>query len=75
MVEKFSGIIPLGSIWYRFSREEAITFLQHTGHYERMTPQHRKELNSIDLQALLGKTEDIEQQISEVGLNIVTLHD
>jgi len=75
MVEKFRGLIPPGSIWYRFTREEAVTFLQHTGHYDDMTPQQRRELDSIDLQALPGKTEDIERQISEAGLNIVTLHD
>ena len=75
MVEKYRGILPPGSIWYSFSREEAETFLKHTGRYTDMTPEQRRDFDSVDLQALPGKAREIEEQISRAGLNMVTLYD
>lgn len=75
MVEKFRGILPAHSIWYRLTRDEALAFLSCHKDKAALLPANLADLDSIDIQALSGKTEDIEKLLQEAGLPIVTLFD
>lgn len=77
MVEKFRGVLPDKSIWYRFTRDEALRFVGAHKEIEALLPKSPplEDLDSVDLQAFPGKTEAIEKLIKEAGLPVVTLFD
>lgn len=74
MVDKYLGVMPQGSIWYHFSRQEMIGFLQ--ANPEMLPPGEKidyEALESGDLQAIdVGK---MEEAIGRAGLAIITLFD
>ena len=74
MVDKYRGIMPKGSIWYRFSREEMIAFLKDsTDLVPKDTVIDYSLLESGDMQAI--NVEGMESAIAKAKLNIVTLFD
>lgn len=73
MVEKFKGILPPGSIWYKLTRDETIAFMQHEGLWENMTPEEREFLHSAEIQLEKGKSTELEQKLKDAGLSIVPL--
>ena len=77
MVEKFRGAFPAKSIWYRLTRDEALAFVRCHKDIEALLPKQPKleDVDSIDIQAFPGKTEEIETLLKQAGLNIVTLFD
>jgi len=77
MVEKYSGVLPVRSIWYRLTRDEALALVKFDPDFQTQLPTDRplSELDSIDIQAFPGKTADIEKLLQAAGLNIVTLFD
>jgi hypothetical protein len=74
MVEKFRGIIPPGSIWYRLNRDETIALLKHQGEFDNLAPDKQETLDSSDIQAIPDEVEELEQLLTNAGLKIVTLH-
>jgi len=74
MVEKFIGILPPGSIWYKLTREETIALLQHEGTWEDMTKEQRNNLDSSEIQLTKGKALEMEQKLKDAGLKIITLY-
>lgn len=74
MVEKYLGVIPKGSIWYHFSRQEMIDFLK--ANPEMLSPGEEIDydtLESGDIQAIdVGK---MEEAIGRAELAIITLFD
>ena len=75
MVEKYIGLVPPGSVWYKLNRDEATAFLQKEGSWSSLTPEQQADIKDLDIQALPGKTEAFELLIKEAGLNITTLFD
>jgi hypothetical protein len=75
MVEKFRGLIPPGSIWYRLGRDESLVLLGHQGMLDDMSPEQIEAVDSVDIQVAKGKVTDLEQILNDVGLEIITLYD
>jgi len=75
MVEKYRGVVPPGSIWFRLNRDESMALMQHQGMLEKMTPEQIMALDSADIQAAKGKVAELEQMLKDAGLKIVTLYD
>jgi hypothetical protein len=75
MVEKYSGIIPPGSIWYRLNKDESLALMRHQGMLENMSPEQIGAVDSADIQAEKGKVIELEQMLQNAGLKIITLHD
>lgn len=75
MVEKYRGITPPGSIWYRLTREESIVLIVKQGLYKNLTPDQRSSLNSSEILAEKGKASEVEKLLTDSGLKIITLFD
>lgn len=73
MVEKFRGILPPGSIWYKLSKDEAIALMQRDGTWENLTPEQKETVDSAEIQLFKGKSAELEQKLKDTGLKIVTL--
>jgi len=68
VVDKYRGLLPPGSTWYRLTRDETITFAENRG--MRMTPEQRSRLGSSEIQAFKGKEGEMEQALQKAGLII-----
>lgn len=75
MAEKYRGILPPGSIWYRLTRAESIAYLQLMGLWSELTPEQQVGIEDSDIQALPGKAEEIESLLTQAGLTVRTLFD
>jgi hypothetical protein len=75
MVEKYKGVIPPGSIWYSLNREESLALLSHRGELDKMSPEQIASVDSSDIQAVKGKTKELENMLIQAGLSIITLYD
>lgn len=74
MVDKYLGVMPKGSIWYHFSREEMIGFVKAN---PELVPADTvidyDALEDGDVQAI--NVELMEAAIVRTGLSIATLFD
>lgn len=75
MVEKYKGIMPPGSIWYRFNREEALVLLVLQGELENISLEEIIAFNSADAQIPLEQIPEFEEILTDIGFRIITLHD
>lgn len=75
MVEKYRGVLPPGSVWFRLSKDEALALLRHQGELEKMTPEQVSTVDSAEIQAVPGKVSELEEMLQKAGLSVVTLHD
>jgi len=75
MVEKYKGLIPPGSIWFRLNRDDALALLAHKGDLVDMTPEQIESIDSADIQAIKGQVDELEQMFKYAGLDIITLFD
>lgn len=75
MVEKFRGILPPGSIWYKLNRDESLVLMKHRGVLANMSPEQIQLEDSAEIQAPKGKVLEFEQMLKDAGLEIITLYD
>jgi hypothetical protein len=77
MTEKYLGLIPKGSIWFRLTGDEARILVHQNPEFMAQLPADKplEELDSIEIQAFPGKCKDIEDLLTKAGLTIVTLFD
>ena len=75
MAEKFKGLMPPNSIWFRLSREESIALLKFQGKFDDFSPEEKSALDSSDIQALPGRVSELEELLVNAGINIITLFD
>lgn len=75
MAEKYRGLIPSGSIWYKLSRDETIALLQCQGEWDSMSAERRATLEDADIQGHPGKIESLERLLAQAGINVTTLFD
>jgi len=75
MVEKYRGIIPPDSIYFKLSREECIALLKYQGILRNLSLEQIKTLDSSEIQAFKGKVTRIEEMLKNAGLKIITLYD
>lgn len=77
MVEKYRGVLPKGSIWFHLTGDEARALIESSPEFAAQVPTDKPlaEIDDVDIQALPGKTADIEKLLQTAGLNIVTLQD
>jgi hypothetical protein len=75
MVEKYRGIIPPDSIYFKLSRDECITLLKYQGILQTLSSEQIATLESSEIQAFKGKVTEIEKMLKNAGLKIITLYD
>lgn len=75
MVEKYRGVLPAGSIWFHLTGDEARSLIKSSPEFAAQIPPDKPlaDLDDIDIQALPGKTADIEKLLKEAGLNIMNI--
>ena len=74
-MEKYRGLFPPGSIWFKLNRDEVLALLKQQGQLEKMTPEEIGLVDSADIMAEKGKVEELEKMMTEAGLKIITLFD
>jgi hypothetical protein len=75
MVEKYRGITPPDSIYFKLNRNESIALLKYQGILEDLSSEQIATLESSEIQAFKGKASEIERMLTNAGLKIITLYD